>query len=238
MLVEKDTKLVEIEQRFHRAILCGSCAAASTSCATVPSRTSRTRPVQPHAVSLTDEGRAQAQAAADALAGVTFDRVVTSGLPRTLETARIVAPRVEPEAWPDLREIEAGRLADLVDPEAAFQRAFHGVVPEDAVFLGGETIGALLDRVLPAVSRLLADDSWDTLIAVLHGAVNRVILSLALTGERMFLGNFEQAPACINILDVGEDWIVRAVNVTPYDLTHGRGRNTTMEELWQQFQSM
>ena len=42
----------------------------------------------------------------------------------------------------------------------------------------------------------------------------------------------------INILDVGEDWIVRAVNVTPYDLTHGRGRNTTMEELWQQFQSM
>jgi hypothetical protein len=31
---------------------------------------------------------------------------------------------------------------------------------------------------------------------------------------------------------------VRAVNVAPYDLIHGRGRLTTMEELWQQYQSM
>jgi broad specificity phosphatase PhoE len=196
------------------------------------------RPVHPHAVPLTEEGRAQARAAAGVLAEVTFDRVVTSGLPRTVETARIVAPSIEPESWPDLREIESGRLADLPDPEAAFQRAFHGVVPEETAFLGGETIGALLDRVLPAISELLADESWDTLLAVLHGGVNRAILSHALTGERMFLGNFEQAPGCINVLDVGDDWIVRAVNVAPYDLIHARGRMTTMEELWQQFQSM
>lgn len=196
------------------------------------------RPAEPHAVPLTDEGRMQARAAADVLADVTFDRVVTSGLPRTVETARIVAPNIEPETWPALREIEGGRLADLPDPEAAFQRAFRGVVPEDKTFLGGETIGSLLDRVLPAVSEILADDFWDTLLAVLHGAVNRAILSHALTGERMFLGGFEQAPACINVLDVGEDWIVRAVNVTPYDLIHARGRLTTMEELWQQYQSM
>jgi broad specificity phosphatase PhoE len=196
------------------------------------------RPSEPHAVPLTEEGRTQARAAADALAGVTFDRVVTSGLPRTVETAQIVAPDLEPETWPDLREIEGGRLADLTDPEATFQQAFRGVVPEDKTFLGGETIGLLLDRVLPALSQLLADDSWDTLLAVLHGAVNRAILSYALTGERMFLGGFEQAPACINVLDVGDDWIVRAVNVTPYDLIHARGRLTTMEELWQQYRSM
>lgn len=196
------------------------------------------RPLQPHAVPLTEEGRTQARAAAAALTGVTFDRVVTSGLPRTVETARIVAPGIEPETWPELREIESGRLADLTDPEAAFQRAFHGVVPEDTVFLGGETIGSLFDRVLPALSRLLADDSWDTLLAVLHGAVNRAILSYALTGERLFLGRFEQAPACINVLDIGDDWIVRAVNVTSYDLIHARGRMTTMEELWQQFRNV
>jgi phosphoserine phosphatase len=61
------------------------------------------RPVPPHTVSLTEEGRAQAQAAAHVLAGVTLDRVVTSGLTRTVETARIVAPSLEPESWPDLR---------------------------------------------------------------------------------------------------------------------------------------
>ena len=56
-------------------------------------------------------------------------------------------------------------------------------------------------------------DDWDTALAVLHGAVNRAILSYALTGERMFLGHFEQAAGCINVLDVGDHWIVRAVNV-------------------------
>ena len=33
-----------------------------------------------------------------------------------------------------------------------------GVVPNDRRFLGGETIGELFDRVLPALERLLADD--------------------------------------------------------------------------------
>jgi hypothetical protein len=56
-----------------------------------------------------------------------------------------------------------------------------------------------------------------------------------LTGGRAMLGNFEQAPACINILDVGDDWVVRAVNHTPYDPAHARNRLRTMEELWKEF---
>jgi broad specificity phosphatase PhoE len=197
------------------------------------------RPVRPESVPLTDEGRGQARAAADALAGIHFDRVITSGLPRTEETARIVALDRKTEPWQDLRELETGRLADIAedDLERAFSHAFKDVVPEEARFLAGETIGSLFDRVLPAVDRLLADDDWDILLVVLHGGVNRAILSRALTGGRTFLGNLEQSPACINVLDVGDDWIVRAVNVTPYDLSHRAGRTTTMEELWQQFRS-
>ena len=197
------------------------------------------RPVHPDGVRLTEAGRKEARAAAAMLAGIEFDRVLASGLPRTVETAAIVAPGREPEIWPELRELEGGRLEDIPEDalEAAFARAFHGVIPEDTRFLAGETIGSLFDRVLPAVDRLLAADDWDIVLAVLHGAVNRAILSYALTGGRMFLGNFEQAPACVNVLDVGEDWIVRAVNVTAYDLTHRRGRLRNMEELWQQFRS-
>jgi len=195
------------------------------------------RPVDPRDVTLTEEGREQAHTTADALASVPFDRVITSGLPRTVETARIVAPGIEPEAWEELREIEGGRLADIGEDEleAVFAGAFRGPVPEGSRFLGGETISSLLDRVLPAVERLLAEE-WDCVLAVLHGAVNRAILSLALTGERAFLGGFEQAPACINVLDVGEDgWVVRAVNTVAYDLVHARGRATTMEELYEQY---
>jgi probable phosphoglycerate mutase len=197
------------------------------------------RPVHPDGVPLTLAGCEQAEAAADALAGIEFDRVVTSNLPRTVETARIVAPGIEPEPWPELRELTSGRLADfsVEELEGMFLGAFKDVVPEDARFLGGETIGSLYDRVITALERLLGDTSWDVVLAVLHGGVNRAILSYALTGGRTFLGNLEQAPACINVLDVGDDWIVRAVNVTPYDLAHRRSRSTTMEELWSQFRS-
>ena len=72
---------------------------------------------------------------------------------------------------------------------------------------------------------------------MLHGGVNRAILSYALTGGRAFLGNFEQSPACVNVLDVGEDWVVRAVNHAPTDPAHLRGRLRTMEELWQEFRA-
>jgi broad specificity phosphatase PhoE len=63
------------------------------------------QPVRVDDVSLTDEGRTQAQAAATALDGFVFDRVVTSGLPRTVETARIVVPDVEPEHADAFREM-------------------------------------------------------------------------------------------------------------------------------------
>jgi probable phosphoglycerate mutase len=195
------------------------------------------RPLRQHQVPLTGEGREQAAAAARLLDGIAFDRVVTSDLPRTVETARIVAPAVEPESWPELREIESGRLDEIPEDalEAAFLHAWQDVVPEDARFLGGETIGSLLDRVIPAVERIRADSDWDVLLAVLHGGVNRAILSYALTGGREMLGNFEQSPACINVLDVGDDWVVRAVNHIPYDPAHLRNRLRTMEELWEEF---
>jgi broad specificity phosphatase PhoE len=195
------------------------------------------RPLRQDLVPLTPEGREQAAAAARLLDGIAFDRVVTSGLPRTVETARIVAPSVEPESWPELREIESGRLDEIPEDavEAAFVEVWRNVVPEDTQFLGGETIRSLLDRILPAVDRLVADPDWDVLLAVLHGGVNRAILSHALTGGRAFLGNLEQSPACVNVLDVGDDWVVRGVNHTPYDPAHLHSRLRTMEELWGEF---
>ena len=195
------------------------------------------RPVAPDAVPLTDEGREQALAARAILEGVGLDRVIASGLPRTSETASLVAPGHEIETWPDLREITGERLSSIpaAELEEAFVHAFRGVVPNEKRFLGGETIGELFDRVVPALERLVADPLWDIALVVAHGAVNRALLSYALTGERTFLGRFEQAPGCLNVLDVGDDWIVRAVNVSPVDLVHRTTRQTTMEQYWAQY---
>jgi broad specificity phosphatase PhoE len=193
-------------------------------------------------VQLTDVGRRQAEAAAAELAAIRFDRVVTSGLPRTLETARIVAPGREPERRPALREIESGDIrgleADAV--QELMTSAFRGVVPPGTAFLGGETVGELQARVLPELDALLADGDWDVALLVLHAAVNRAILGRAITGDAVFLGGFEQSPGCVNVLDVSADgeWVVRAVNHTPYDPAHAAApRTTTMEELWAEYRA-
>ena len=112
------------------------------------------------------------------------------------------------------------------------------MVADDKQFLGGETVGQLMDRVLPAIARLRADPTWDTVLLVLHGGVNRAILSHALTAGRVFLGNMAQTAGCINALDVGEDdadWVLRIVNHAPPSTLQTDSRNTTMEALLEQY---
>jgi probable phosphoglycerate mutase len=191
-------------------------------------------PVHPESVPLTRAGRDQAEAARQALAGIAFDLVIASDLPRTLETAEVVAPGRKVELWPELSEWRGGRLDAI--PADELETQFVGALQvrdEAARFLGGESLGEALDRVHPAFERLLARE-WDTALAVLHGGVNRILISYALSGERAYFGTFEQAPSCINVLDLGEDgWIVRTVNYVPYDPLHP-ARETTMEQLWLQ----
>ena len=200
----------------------------------------------PETVPLNELGIKQARAAGDLFAanGVRFDRVITSGLERTEQTAQHVlataGQKLVPEQRTGLQEIRGGRLAAIAEKDLlqSFTAAIDGVVDEDAKFLGGETVGQLLDRVLPEVDAIRADRSWDTLLLVLHGAVNRAILSYLLTGQRQLLGAFEQSPACINVLDIGEprlDIVLRVVNLSPLDWLQPDNRKSTMEVLFEQY---
>ncbi len=204
------------------------------------------RPIEPETVPLNELGRAQASAAGRVFAadGVRFDRVIASGLPRTLETAsRVLAEtgqQIAIETWPELEEIRGGRLAEIADCDLrqAFTGVFEGPASEQQRFLGGESVGELMDRVYPAIARLRADPGWDTVLLALHGGVNCAILSLALTGQRHFLGALAQTAGCINGLDVGHeahDWVVRFVNYAPPLPLQGETRSTTMEQLYAQY---
>ena len=203
-------------------------------------------PVLPESVPLNTAGREQATAAGRVFAesGIRFDRVIVSGLPRTVETASLVLAEtkqnIELHQIPELVEIRGGKLAAIPDAELreAFIGAFEGVAPEEKRFLAGESIGELMDRVHPAIDTLRADPDWDTLLLVLHGGVNRAILSYALTGQRLFLGNLAQTAGCINALDVGDahhDWVVRFMNYSPPSALQAESRGTTMEALFHQY---
>jgi broad specificity phosphatase PhoE len=204
------------------------------------------KPFLPESVALNAQGRAQASAAGQAFAAgkVRFDRVIASSLPRTVETARRVLVEtgqdIAIDSWPELDEIRGGRLSKIPDAElrAAFTGAFEGMVGAGTRFLGGESVGELMDRIHPAIARLRLDPHWDTVLLVLHGGVNCAILSLALTGQRIFLGALAQSAGCINALDVGTDeadWVVRFVNYSPPAPLQGGARTTTMEALYEQY---
>ena len=101
------------------------------------------------------------------------------------------------------------------DLQEAFLGASRGASARDASFLGGETIGSLVDRVGAALQRLLADESWHTILLGARGCTNRAILSSAVAGPGTFFGRLEQSPASISMVDYCREPVVRAVNMTP-----------------------
>ena len=199
------------------------------------------RPAPPEGVHLNEQGRAQAAAAAHALADVSFDRAVASGLPRTLETAAMVlGERALPvEIVPDLREIRGGRLADI--PPHELRRTFVDAMTRRLsaadTFLLGESFGDFRDRVLPTFHALIDDTSWSTMLLVAHGAVNRVILADVIGLDLHGIGHIEQDAGCINLLDFDEQGygIVRLVNYTPYNPLKDGLALTTMERYFLEF---
>ncbi len=201
------------------------------------------KPVPPLVVPLNASGIRQAEAARDFLLPVAIDRIVSTGLPRTDQTAEIIAEGrgVSIESHPELQEVRPGRLLDPANPdfERKFTRALDGgedgaEITRATQFLGGETFGSLQDRAIPAFETVLADASWREIIIVAHGGTNRIILLHALGAGLSCLGRFEQDAGCINVIDVdpARKCLVRLVNHTPSAPAKEGLRATTMEQIF------
>jgi probable phosphoglycerate mutase len=190
---------------------------------------------------LNKAGQAQARAAGALLAGVAIDRVVTSGLPRSVETARLALGDrdLDIERHAELVEISPGKLTDIPAERIVdtITRAFTAGITAEAQFLAGETFGSLVERVLGCWQALVADPSWQKLLVVAHGGVNRVLLTHAFGSGLAGFGSLEQDPGCINILDVEPDGrlLVRLVNFTPYNALKNGLELTTMERLFVEY---
>lgn len=201
-------------------------------------------------VPLTARGREQALAQGDALARIPFDRAVCSGLPRTVETAELVLSRQRrgdgaPVPPLEVAEgfAEVGTVGPRHDPPATAAFLAHVANPwrEGARpgqrFLGGERFVEFDARVNLALAEQIERRDWHTLLLVAHGGTNRSILNHVM-GVNWGTIDLEQDNACFNIVDVDCDrethdpirFILRAVNVTTYDLAKAGRRLTTMEE--------
>ena len=211
------------------------------------------KPLPPLTVSLNENGRGQIQALATEMRGVPLDRVVSSGLLRTVQSATLLA---EPhglslEECGALEEIRPGKLEDLhaqasrdnASVEDVFTGAMSHDAGPDAQFLGGERFGDFRERVLTAFADLLGAE-WKNLLLVAHGGTNRIILLEALGAPLSSIGHIEQDPGCLNIIDFspsisGEAQrppFVRLLNHTAAASVVERRLSTSMEEIYLDYQ--
>jgi broad specificity phosphatase PhoE len=126
---------------------------------------------------LTARGREQAEAVAEELANVKFDRIVSSDLSRTRDTAEAIAKRhrIPVEVVPALREIDVGERTGKDFDETA---GMPGWTDDGFVaWPGGETLNQVLARTLGAIDRLTRESPGKTILIVGHGGVNRILLS-------------------------------------------------------------
>lgn len=136
---------------------------------------------------LTERGRAQADAAGQALADLPLARVVSSDLSRAVETAQralVAWAHARGQAPPPLRQVAALRerhTGDWAGRDRAELRASGMMEHLTSWSLGppgGESQQALARRVIPALAALEAEGVEGPTLIVAHGGVLRVTLAV------------------------------------------------------------
>ncbi len=132
---------------------------------------------------LSAEGLREARAAAARLAAEPLAAVYSSPLLRARQTAETIAAphHLAVGIVDELIEIDVGQWEGRSWEEIAqTDAAAYGLFTADAAihpYLGGENMTMVLDRVLPAMERLLAENLGRVIVVVAHNVVNRVWLA-------------------------------------------------------------
>ena len=172
---------------------------------------------------LTEQDRAQAEAAAQRIAGLGADAVVASPLRRTMETARTAAARlgldVEPD--PDLRETDFGAFEGMTFAEvrrerpaelAAWLSDVHAAPP------GGESLAAAARRAGRARDALARRLRGRTVLVVSHVTPIKAMVAHALGAPVEALYRMHLDEAGLSEIDLYADGpaVLRSFNDTAH----------------------
>ena len=177
-------------------------------------------------VPLSDEGQAQAMAAAGRVAGISRDvaAVVSSPLSRCMRTAELISAEVggaTVTVLPDLIECDFGAWEGLTfaevrerwPDEMAAWLASTSVAPP-----GGESFQAVAKRVRAAMATLRSSYPASVVVVVSHVSPIKLILRDALAAGDAFLHRLFLDAAGVSTMDVWPDGgiAVRSVNETAH----------------------
>lgn len=173
-------------------------------------------------VPLDATGLAQAGAAAERIAGEwKVAAVYSSPLQRAMKTAEIIAGRhgLAPVPCPGLVDMDYGEWQGLTVRQVrdGWPREFENWLkfPENATVPGGGSLHELFDRGTAAVKELSGRHAGETIVAVGHTVINRLILLgiLGLGLERFW--SLRQDTCAINVIEAGRSmWTLASLNDT------------------------
>ena len=155
-------------------------------------------------IPLSEEGRREAEATAEALADEGIDQIYASPLSRAMETLAPLARRLNREVvpFPELTDMNFGAWEGLTLPEAKSSSpdlfAAWKERPETVTFPGGESLAEVQARAMRAISRLAVEFPGRTVAVCSHRVVCKLILLglLGLKPDKFWA--ILQDTACLN----------------------------------------
>lgn len=160
-------------------------------------------------IHLSDEGVAEAEAAAEMLASVKFRAVYASPIDRTLETARIIAARqdLDVETRRGLLEVDYGAWTNRSVKSIARTKLWSQVQrwPSGARFPSGESLRDVQRRALDELDGIRAEHPRSTVCCVTHAEVIRLVVADYLGIHLDLFQRIIVGPASTTIVTVGDD---------------------------------
>jgi probable phosphoglycerate mutase len=183
-------------------------------------------------VPLNDNGRAQAQQAADFLKDVPIDFAISSPMLRPKETAEIILqphPNVQLELQEEFREINhglwEGKLETEIKQEYPDLLRQWQVAPETVQMPEGENLQQVWDRAVACwdgiiKSAKMSDTELKTGLVVAHDAINKVILCHVLGLSPASIWCIKQGNGAVTVIDYPHGLekapILQAMNITTH----------------------
>ncbi len=173
--------------------------------------------------SLNDKGQQQADIFYNSFSNVSFDKVYTSALKRSIQSVqKFIDDCVPHQIVPELNEINWGTREGIkITPEE--DEYYHSVIKkwqEGDVTLeieGGESPQQVFDRQTKALDIVRANHNEETILICMHGRAMRILLCQMLNYPLQCMDMFEHSNLCLYKLNyTGNMFSVELFNYTAH----------------------
>ena len=156
----------------------------------------------PDQVNLTENGRQQAVNLDENTKEFTIERIVCSGLPRTIQTGEHVAKRrgIKIESFPSLKEYQWDPKLLMETDITKFGYLFEDSKAKEMIG-GTEDADEFYRRVTVTLEKIIKEE-FSQIAAFLHGAVNAAIMCWVNDVDISFASKYDQDHAALNIIDI------------------------------------